>query len=258
MEPYYSDDFVTLYHGDAREVLPTLSITPAACVTDPPYGETSAAWDRWPTGWVAAVGSVLPAAAPMWCFGSMRMFLDRRDDFTGWQLSQDVVWRKPRARGNAKDRFARVHEHALHWYRGPWSEVYREPQRVPYHGKRVYVPGKAVKAAPGEIRPMAATVEYVDDGTRMTPSVLEGVAGDPRTVLHPTQKPVAVLTPLISYCCPEGGTVLDPFAGSGSTLDAARTIGRRSIGIEMDERYCEIAARRLTQDVLDLTTTQGA
>jgi site-specific DNA-methyltransferase (adenine-specific) len=248
--PYYADESVTLYHGDCREALPTINVAGTVCVTDPPYGETAIVWDRWPTGWVAAVTAALPPVASMWCFGSMRMFLDRRDEFAGWRLSQDIVWQKPRARGTATDRFARIHEHATHWYRGEWASVYHEAQRVPYHGKRVRVPGKTVKASPGDLRPMASTITYEDNGTRLMPSILQGVAGDPRRVLHPTQKPIAVLTPLIEYACPPGGTVLDPFAGSGSTLDAARQSGRRAVGVEADERYCEITARRLAQDTL--------
>jgi site-specific DNA-methyltransferase (adenine-specific) len=65
--------------------------------------------------------------------------------------------------------------------------------------------------------------------------------------LHPTEKPLGILAPLIAYSCPPGGAVLDPFAGSGSTLEAARASGRHAIGIEADERYCEVAARRLSQ-----------
>lgn len=247
MTPYYQDDTVTLYHGDCRDILPTLEATASVCVTDPPYGETPLAWDRWPIGWVDAVTDALPPVTSMWCFGSMRMLLDQRDEFADWRFSQDIVWQKPRARGTATDRFARVHEHAAHWYRGDWGSVYHEAQRVPYHGKRAHVPSKPGRS---QVHPMATTTEYEDDGTRLMPSILQGVAGDPRRVLHPTQKPIAVLTPLIEYACPPGATVLDPFAGSGSTLDAARQSGRRAVGVEADERYCEITARRLTQDVL--------
>jgi site-specific DNA-methyltransferase (adenine-specific) len=65
------------------------------------------------------------------------------------------------------------------------------------------------------------------------------------------EKPLGILDPLIRYACPPGGLVLDPFAGSGSTLDAARQCGRRAIGVEANERYAEAAARRLSNLTLE-------
>lgn len=67
---------------------------------------------------------------------------------------------------------------------------------------------------------------------------------------HPTQKPVSLMVDLLQKCPP--GVVLDPFAGSGTTLRAAKDIGRRAIGIELDEGYCDTAARRFAQECLDL------
>ena len=72
--------------------------------------------------------------------------------------------------------------------------------------------------------------------------------GKPR--LHPTEKPISLMTQIIDTMPP--GVILDPFMGSGTTLRAAKDLGRRAIGIEIDERYCEIAVRRLAQGVLPL------
>jgi site-specific DNA-methyltransferase (adenine-specific) len=68
---------------------------------------------------------------------------------------------------------------------------------------------------------------------------------------HPAQKPLTIMADIVDLSSRRGDTVLDPFAGSGTTLRAAKDLGRKAIGIEIDERYCEIAAKRLGQEVLD-------
>lgn len=246
MTPYYEDDSVTLWHGDNAEVLPALAaegFRADVCVTDPPYGETSLTWDRWPTGWPELVAAV---TSSLWCFGSMRMFLEQREEFRAWRLSQDIVWEKNTGSAFATDRFMRVHEFALHFYRGPWREQRTEVPRFGWAG-----PDKSVRRAPvgkaqhGE----RGASQYVDDGTRLERSVLR-VPNMHGKAQHPTEKPTGILDPLIGYSCPPGGTVLDPFAGSGSTLDAARCSGRRAVGIEASEAYCEVIASRLAQGSL--------
>lgn len=243
--PYYADDRVQLYHGDVREILPSLDVRADCVVTDPPYGETSLGWDRWPPGWPNVVAA---AARSMWCFGSVRMFLERRDDLLGWRLSQDVVWEKHNGSGFHADRFKRVHEHALHWYRGDWATVYHQTPTTPDATAR-QVRRKQRPTHTGDIDRGFYVSE--DGGPRLMRSVI-AVRSMHGRALHPTEKPAGILTPLIEYACPPGGLVLDPFAGSGSTAVAARLAGRRAVLIEADERYCEIAARRLAQDVLPI------
>ncbi len=94
------------------------------------------------------------------------------------------------------------------------------------------------------------------------PSLENGMGRRPDTLIrqeagsadgHPCAKPIGVWKWVLNRGCLEGATVLDPFMGSGTTLRAAKDLGRRAIGIEIEERYCEIAARRMQQEVLPLT-----
>ncbi|MGV9427120.1 DNA-methyltransferase [Streptomyces sp. NPDC003656] len=243
--PYWQDEEagLQLYLGDMREVLPALHVQADLVCTDPPYSETSLAWDRWPDGWPGLAATITNS---MWCFGSMRMFLERRDEFTDWKLSQDVVWEKQNGSGFATDRLKRVHEVATHWYRGDWRSCHHA---VPTEksGRRGGGEGglRARASAREHTGKIAAKAWDGSDGTRLLRSVLK-VSNLHGRAIHPTQKPLGILTPLLTYACPEGGLVLDPFAGSGSTLDAARQTGRRAIGIEANEQYCERAALRLS------------
>ena len=237
-DPYWSSDdgALTLYLGDCREVLPALGVQADLILADPPYGETSLPWDRWPQGWPAVAAQ---HARSMWCFGSMRMFLDRACEFTGWKLSQDVVWEKHNGTSFAADRFKRVHELALHWYHGAWDQVHHLPARTVYFGASKRARRNPPPAHTGAI----AAYTYEDDGMRLPRSVL--TLPSVRGGIHPTEKPPGLLRPLLAYGCPPGGLVLDPFAGSCSTLVAAAQLGVRAIGIEANEQYAEAGARRL-------------
>jgi site-specific DNA-methyltransferase (adenine-specific) len=251
MTSYFDDGTVTLYLGDMREVLPALGLTVDAVVTDCPYGETSLKWDRWVNGWPTLAAA---AARSMWCFGSMRMLLKRGSEFTSadWRLSQDVIWEKHNGSGFHADRFKRVHEVVTHWYRGAWNEIHHETPRVA-SGPGGHTGGATAGARPSHTGQRGRAM-WTDDGTRLVRSVVAVRSMNGRAI-HPTEKPVELLSPLIRYACPVGGLVLDPFAGSGSTLDAARQAGRRAIGIEGDEKYAEAAAKRLSQPALDFGAT---
>jgi site-specific DNA-methyltransferase (adenine-specific) len=244
--PYYEDSQVQLYLGDMREVLPALGVTADCIIADPPYGETSLEWDRWPDGWLEVAAKVTRS---MWCFGSLRMYLDHGAEFktATWKLSQDVIWEKQNGSGFATDRFKRVHEQVTHWYRGDWRSIRHDTPHTEVAWRTAANSGRAKPPHTGDI----GNRSWEDDGTRLTRTVLQIPNMWRRGALHPTEKPVALLDPLITYACPPGGLIVAPFAGSGSDLDAARASGRRAIGIEADERYIERAARRLSQMVLE-------
>ncbi len=249
MKPYYEAGGVTLYHADFRDVIAATPIDADVVIADPPYGETALAWDRWPVGWpVEARKALHPTRGSMWCFGSMRMFLDRVGDFAGWRFAQDVVWEKGNGSGFAADRFRRVHEHALHWYPSDvkWSDIRHEVPRVANEKRptaRIIRHGQP--AHTGKIGPGG----YAYDGERLTRSVI--YASNCRGFAdNETQKPEAIVRPLIEYSCPPGGLVFSPFAGSGTDLLVARDSGRRAIGCEMREEQCEAVVRRLRQQTL--------
>jgi site-specific DNA-methyltransferase (adenine-specific) len=238
--PYFADDHVELYHGDMREVLPALDVRADAVVTDPPYGETSLAWDRWPDGWPALAADVTDR---LWCFGTLGMFMAHASEFEGWRGPRSIVWEKHNGSGFEKQFFKVVHELAGYFYRGSWEQAHEEVPRTRYHGPAKTVLNRGQTPHTGAI----GSAAYADDGTRLMRSVIQANSTHGHA-MHPTQKPI--LDPLIRYSVPLSGLVLDPFAGSGSTLLTARSLGRRAVGIEADEAYCEAAARRL--DELDL------
>lgn len=238
MTPYWQDDRLQLYHGDAVELLHYL--TADAIITDPPYNETSLEWDRWPAGWLDAATH---AAASMWCFGSLRMFMERAAEFAPWKLSHDVIWEKHNGSNPFNDRFRRVHEVAAHFYLGDWDGTYKAPQFTNDATART-VRRKARPPQWGDIG--AASYASDDGGPRLMSSVIYARSCH-GSAIHPTQKPEAIIAPLMEYSVPAGGLVLDCFAGSGVTLLAARKTGRRAIGVEKSEARCAAIVERLSQ-----------
>ena len=219
MDPYYSDDLVTLYHGDCREV--TEWLTADVLVTDPPYGMDYR--DR--MGRHDAIRGDTDAAA-------------RDLIITTWGDRPALVfgtWRVPRPPGT---------KNLLVWDKGtdlgmgastPWGLSHEE----------VYVLGKWPALVPGGRVREGGTPSRVPSVLRISKP---NNASANRTTGHPTPKPVDLMERLIERCPP--GVVADPFAGSGATLRAAKNLGRHAIGVEFEERYCELIARNLEQECL--------
>lgn len=250
MKPYYEHAGITIYHGDCRQVMPALPVLADCIVADPPYGDTALDWDRQVSGWGAVALGSLSTRGSMWVFGSLRFLLESnyKDEFSGWKLAQDIVWEKHNGSSFHADRFKRVHELIVQFYCGDWENVYKNPVTTSDATART-VRSKARPPHMGNVG--ASDYTSKDGGPRLMRSVVyvpscHGVAQ------HPTQKPIGIIHPLLAYSCPEKGIVLDPFMGAGSVLLAAKARGICAIGIESQERYCEIAAGRLSQEVLDL------
>lgn len=241
MKPYYQDEAVTLYLGDYREVKPA-GLRADAVITDPPYGETNLEWDRWVDGWLADAASITDA---LWCFGSFRMFHEHAAEFAAsWRFSQDVIWGKHNGSSLANDRFRRVHELATLWYRGEWSALRHEvPTTADATARTVRRKAKPAQHQ-GDRGPSYFVSE--DGGPRLMRSVLQ-VRSEHGRAIHPTQKPLGILAPLIEYSVAPGGVLVDLFSGSGAVALAARQAGRRCIAFERHEPYAEASAQRLAQ-----------
>lgn len=232
MTSYYEDDLVTLYHGDclSDEILP-LWLAADVLVTDPPYG----------IGYRAARSSGRnkddrrERSRALAAEGKQRIAADRdvaaRDAvLERWPPDSPGLvfghWRAPRP-SNVRQRLLWVKSDPGTGLSGhPWVTKDEE----------IYVIGRTQTQFLGPAR----------SGVYVTP---EGRSAYVKKIGHPTPKPVGLMEALLTKCPP--GTIADPFAGSGSTLVAAKQLGRRAIGVELEERYCEIAARRLSQGVLD-------
>lgn len=244
-QPYYDRDGITLYCGDAREILPLLPVVDAI-VADPPYNETSLEWDVWPAGWPTLCRSIAPQ---LWCFGSQRMFWQYRDEFAAWKLAQDLVWEKHNGSSLHADRFRRVHELALHFYHGDWGTLHKETPKVDGSNRAGFIKRRGEK--PKHFGGLDNGPAYERGRERLMRSVIP-VASCHGYAVNETQKPEGIVAPLLEYSVPIDGVVVDPFAGSGTTLVVARAQGKRAIGIEKRESQCQQITARLAQTVLRL------
>jgi DNA modification methylase len=242
MKPYYDDGSgITLYHGDCREILPTLPKVDLV-LTDPPYGTTSCSWDvviPFPEMWRGVDSVLVSRRTPVVLFASQpftsALVMSRPEWFRyGW------VWNK-QIGGNpllAKHQPLKVHEDVLVFSPEPHRYI---PQMVT--GKARYKGG-----GHSNLLNMEMSKSWSD---QYYPTSILDFSNAVRGV-HPTQKPVELIEHLTLTYSEAGEAVLDFSVGSGTTLVAAKRLGRRAVGIEIEERYCEIAAARLEAERLTL------
>jgi site-specific DNA-methyltransferase (adenine-specific) len=202
LSPYYSDEAVTIYHGDCREILPTLEPVDLV-LTDPPYG----LGDKW-----------RGKADHVWK-------LDRESVLDWDGQTSDAVLGLPGLGRNCIVWGGNYY--ALPPVRGwlAWDKMQR-------HSGSDFESAWTNLDIPARTFRMCRAQAYTNGKD------------------HPTQKPIELFRWCIGLVGPSAQTILDPFMGSGTTLRAAKDLGRRAIGIEIKERYCEIAAKRLAQGSL--------
>lgn len=233
MTPYYQDDLVTIYHGDSLDILPTLRGSSVdLVVTDPPYvigavsagnmASKSGGWgdmmnsSRWFRDWYVMVRRLLVQNGAMWTFlnwRSLPVVMKAALD-AGWPVVSNLVWHKD-------------------WI-GPGGSVGLRPAY--------------------EMVALLPMPEFTIED-RGIPDVLTYKWASFKPSGHPAEKPVALVSRLISESIPAATVhpiILDPFMGSGSTLVAAKTNAYRALGIEAEEKWCEVAAQRCSQEVLGL------
>jgi DNA modification methylase len=220
VKPYYQDDLVTLYHADCLEMTAWLSAD--VLVTDPPYGIRVAQYANVPKR--NRHKAVQDAVA------NDHTTEARDTSLELWGSKPAIVfgsWRQPRPE-RTKQRLI-------------WHKVKSAPglSSAPWYSaeEEIYIIGDGFLGK-------AEQNVYQTSEARMNQYGLPAQTG------HPTPKPVGLMERLIAKC-PEG-VIADPFAGSGATLIAARNLGRKAIGVELEEKYCETVATRLSQQAFDL------
>ncbi|MVA32568.1 DNA-methyltransferase [Agrobacterium vitis] len=235
---------MTILTGDCRDLMPARGPFDMI-LADPPYGDTSLAWDRRVAGWIVLARATLVPTGSLWVFGSLRHFMATADQFAdaGLQLAQEIVWEKQNGSNFHADRFRRVHELAVRSYPAetPWRDIYNDVQTPPDASARS-VRRKQRPPHTGHID--AAHYVSHDGGPRLMHSAIY-VRNCHRRAIHPTEKPSALLEILIRTSCPEGGLVGDWFAGSGAAGEACGLAGRRNLGCEIDADMAEKARPRI-------------
>lgn len=224
MKPFYQDKYVTIYHGDCRDILPSLEPVDLV-LTDPPYGEEThngARTDGGDTKLIDFASIDMPfiyeifklLSCDKWFVSTMEwrhIAKLEQSPPSSWRFVRFGIWVKP---------------NGMPQYSGDrpgtgWEGVcilHRDNGRMVWNGG-----GK--------------NAVYIHDKVNTS---------------HPTGKPQSLFDELVTLFSNKNDLILDPFLGSGTTAYCAKKLQRRCIGIEIEEKYCEIAARRCQQEVMEL------
>ena len=214
MKPYYQHEGITIFHGDCREILPTLEPVDLV-LTDPPYG-----------------------------------ILNLQNGQSG------AIRKSPRSQGSGKLRDRLLNTASISWDVAPSDEIFEAMRQLSLH--QIIWGGNYFPLPPTrgilvwdkqQPWPNFSQAEIAWTSTSR-PAAVFRQTNSIEGKLHPTQKPLNLMRWCLEFF-PDADTILDPFMGSGTTLRAAKDLGRKAIGIEIKEKYCEIAAKRMSQEVIN-------
>lgn len=230
VKPHYADEAVTLYHGDCFDVLRQLDVEADVTITDPPYDAAthgSAATNKGSAYAVKAVQFDAFTIHDLHRALSLAASVTRRWVISTVDYRHAVTFHDDPPQGL---RLLRI---------GVWTKPNPMPQ---VSGDR-----------PGQGWESIAFLHRTDTKPTWSGGGRSSVWSFPveQNQGHPTAKPLRMVREWVRLFSEPGDLVLDPFMGSGTTLRAAKDEGRRAVGIELERRYCDIAAARLGQDVLD-------
>jgi len=223
MTPYYDHAGITIYHGDCRDILPTLPKVDLV-LTDPPYGidggsgtvGRSRSHKHNYLSFNDTPSNIKMVVVPVF-MQALKLSSGRAILTPGPKCMQ--MYPPPSA-------FGSIYQPAT-CALSLWGRANSQP---------IYFYG----------RPPRIGIDIGDTTFKVTSTSPE------RGIDHPCPKPIVVWRELVVLGSNTGDVILDPFMGSGTTLVAAKNLGRKAIGIEIEEKYCEIAAKRLSQEVLSL------
>lgn len=270
MTPYYDHAGVTLYHGDCRDVLAHLEAgSVVLSLASPPYDDArEGAYLQISRDDLEAVGREVirlsrPGGVAAWVIDGPvndgeRSTLPfemiwRWSRLPGWRFLECLIYGRLGAPGEYKGRFRKDHEYMPVFVRDGGAHVCEKHVLARRRDNAPVATG--ARRRDGGIRTRRETGFAVENGLTMPGTVWEygpvGFGHDPSCETgHPATFAEKLARDVVSVFSRPGDVVLDFFAGSGTTLRAAKDLGRRAIGVEIDEWYCELAAKRLGQDVL--------
>lgn len=218
MKPYYQDEQTTIYHGDCVEILPSI-FGAKLVIADPPYGIKYKSNHRqvtfdfiegdefFPAEWLKAIQKATDESASLYIFCNDKSYLEARDALlqAKFELKKTLIWDKMAVTSGDLDNYADRTEFILFA-----NKYYRPRLRGSRDGNIISIP-------------------------RVHQPSLR----------HPTEKPEMLMQYLVMKSADPGELIVDPFMGVGNSLVAAKKLGRKAIGIDVEEKWCEIAAREL-------------